>query len=133
MLELILIFLLVLLYVALCDREAVRLNLTIEGCDMAKKIGETVNGLIAPKTAAGNPGPVFEVLWVDPGDAYDVTQAPDGLTAVFVAKAAGTANFATVHAISKSGAPLTQTKPLPDVEAAAPDEEVVDLGLEIVE
>ena len=127
MLELILIFLLVLLYVALCDREAVRLNLTVDGGCMAK-IGDVLVARIAPTNVAGSPAPVFQADWLEMGDSYDVTPAPDGLSATLVARASGTGNFVSVSAITKSGATLSEQVALPDVEVAV-DEEAVALNL----
>ena len=128
------LFLLTLLVAAICWfviavdwYEAKRLNFTLEGCPMAKKIGETVTGRIAPTNAAGAPAPVFDVVYSEVGDSYDFTPAPDGLSVTFVAKAVGTGNVAHVSATTKGGALLTASIDLPDVEANV-DEEAVNLN-----
>lgn len=128
--------------------EAVRLNLTVTHrtlrisgynmpvfnhpeslLDMAK-IGDSFTARIAPTNAAGGPAPVFNVIYSESGDSYDISVAPDGLTAVLVAKSAGTDNVVHVEATTKGGALLFATAALPDVEAAV-DEEAVKLNLTI--
>lgn len=123
--------------------EAVRLNLRIdcEHCGEAQyceafkgylmaKIGDSFTARIAPTNAAGNPAQVFEVRYSEAGDCYDFTVAPDGLTAVFTAVAAGAGNSVSVTAITKGGATLSESLELPDVETPA-DEEAVALNLSL--
>jgi hypothetical protein len=109
--------------------EAKRLNLKRIGGCMALKIGETVQYQISPTNAAGAPAPVFDVRWEDPGENYDVSVSPDGLTATFVAIAAGAGAHALVSAVSKGGASLSDQAVLPEVEAPPVDEEAVLLNL----
>lgn len=148
MLELLILLIAALLYWALTSREAVRLNLhicgqetlspcgrwtlvTIYGDHTMAKIGDVIVARIAPTNAAGAPAPVFNAEWSEAGDSYDFTVSPDGLSATFVAKVAGTLNFVQVTATTKSGASLFAEAALPDVEAAPVDEEAVSLGLTV--
>ncbi len=128
LLLIVLLALAILWILASIDDEAVALHLTIEGC-MAK-IGDSITARIAPTNLAGAAAPVFDVQWDDPGDAYDVSVSPDGLTATVVAKAAGS-GVAVVSAKTKSGTNLVDSKPLPDVDAAPVDEEAVALNLTV--
>lgn len=95
------------------------------------KIGDSFTAKIAPTNAAGAPAPVFSVVWFESGDSYDISASPDGLTAVLTAKASGAANSVTVQATTKSGATLTATVNLADVEAPPVDEEAVALNLTV--
>jgi hypothetical protein len=113
-------------------KEAVRLNFTLSGACMAKKIGDTVTGRIAPTNAAGAPAPVFSAVYVEEGDSYDVSIAPDGLSAVFTANSVGTGNVATVVAITKGGLELRESLALDDVESPV-DEEAVALNFRFVD
>ena len=126
----------------LLRKEAVRLNLSIDthwlteawlagwiGEPMAK-IGDSFTARIAPTNASGNPAPVFNVVYGEEGDSYDVSVAPDGLFATFTARAAGFGNVAYVVATTKGGAELCESVSLPDVEVAV-DEEAVALNLSI--
>lgn len=107
--------------------DAVRLNLTVE-TSMAK-LGDTFTARIAPTNAAGQPADVFNVDYI-PLNGYSVAQAPDGLSAVLTAVAAGTGFVLTCTATTKHGARLTETVALPDVEADV-DDEAVALGLTV--
>jgi hypothetical protein len=95
------------------------------------KIGDSFTARIAPTNATGDPAPVFNVVWAENGDAFNVSAAPDGLSAVFTAIAAGASNEAFVIATSKGGATLEASVALPDVEAPPVDEEAVALNLTI--
>ena len=128
-------------------KEAVRLNLHIDWREWARrdpveylrflkrrhmaKIGDSFTAKIAPTNAAGAPAPVFNVMWLETGDSYDISVAPDGLTAILTAKASGAANSVTVQATTRSGATLTATVNLADVEAPPVDEEAVALNLTV--
>jgi len=109
--------------------EAVRLNLTVEGPCMAK-IGDTFVATIRPETAAGLPAQVFDIVYEQDSD-YDITVAPDGLSAVLVAKTAGAGNTLTVLGVTKGGASLVETVDLPDVDSPPVDEEAVKLNLTV--
>ena len=136
-------FFLLRLVLRLFRKEAVRLNLCLVrteirddweyelliGDDMAK-IGDTFLAKIAPTNAAGNPAPVFGAFYSEQGDSYDIVTSPDGLSAVFVASAAGTGNEVTVEATTKSGQRLVEVVVLPDVEPNV-DEEAVKLNLTV--
>jgi hypothetical protein len=111
-------------------KEAVRLNLTIHGATDMARIGDSFTAFIEPTNAAGQPARVFDVLYGEEGESYDVTAAPDGMTAVFTARAAGTGNVAFVSAKTKGGATLEGSVALPDVESAV-DEEAVALNFRI--
>lgn len=115
------------------EQEASRLNVCVHRRHAMAKIGDTLNVTIAPTTAAGQPAPVFGVVY-DPDsagfDGYDVTPSPDGLSAVLVAKASGTGFKLTVSATTKSGAPLSETVDLPDIDAPV-DEEAVALNITV--
>lgn len=95
------------------------------------KIGDSFTATIHPTNAAGAPAPVFNVVWSEVGDSYDISVAPDGLTAILTAKASGNANAVEVSATTKSGATLTATVNLADVEAPPVDEEAVALNLSV--
>jgi hypothetical protein len=97
--------------------------------DMAK-IGDSFTGRIAPTNAAGAPAPVFSQVYFEDGDSYDVSIAPDGMSAVFTANSAGTGNVAKVQAVTKGGALLTESVALPDVESSV-DEEAVALNFTV--
>ncbi len=132
-------------YYRLRGQEAVRLNLRVlrrhrighgfiwipsEGNRMAK-IGDTFTATIAPTNAAGAPAPVFDSVFTEDSEAYDVVSiAADGLSAVLVAVAAGTGLSVFVSATTKSGKSLTDTKPLPDVVVPV-DDEAVALNLSV--
>ena len=139
-------FLLLALILKLFRKEAVRLNLTLcggrptfwqplrtwhalQGTNMAK-IGDTFLAKIAPTNAAGNPAPVFGATYTEGGDSYDITPAPDGLSAVLVARVAGTGNQVNVTATTKSGGSISETIDLPDVEPNV-DEEATKLNLTV--
>jgi hypothetical protein len=94
------------------------------------KIGDTFLAKIAPTNAAGNPAPVFGATYTEGGDSYDITPAPDGLSAVLVARAAGTGNFVDVNATTKSGNSIFESLALPDVEPNV-DEEATKLNLSV--
>jgi hypothetical protein len=122
--------------------EATRLNLRVggiwyaflmwvhehEGSVMAK-IGDTFTARIAPTNAAGQPAPVFDVVFTEVGDSYTFTVLPDG-SAVLVADAAGTGNSVEVEATTASGKVLRESVALPDVEANV-DNEAVALNLTV--
>lgn len=129
--------------------EAVRLNFTVHANvwtpgrgfheaepdeifhgDVMAKIGDTFTGRIAPTNAAGAPAPVFDAVYMEDGDSYDFTVAPDGLSVTFVARAAGTGNLARVSALTKGGATLSEIQALPDVESPV-DEEAVALNFTV--
>ena len=131
------------LVLLLFRKEAVRLNLDVrakgnlaafaewikrEG-DMAK-IGDTFVARIAPTNAAGAPAQVFGASYQEDGDSYDITPAPDGLSAVLVARSSGTNNAVNVTATTKSGAELYESLDLPDVEPNV-DEEATKLNLSL--
>lgn len=97
---------------------------------MAKKIGETVTATITPTNAAGLPAPVYDVVYEELGESYDITPAPDGLSAVLVARNVGTGNVVRVTATTKGGAILVREALLPDVESPV-DEEAVELNLTV--
>jgi hypothetical protein len=118
------------LVLLLFRKEAVRLNLYIERATYMAKIGDTFLAKIAPTNAAGNPAPVFGATYTEGGDSYDITPAPDGLSAVLVARAAGTGNFVDVNATTKSGNSIFESLALPDVEPNV-DEEATKLNLSV--
>lgn len=90
------------------------------------KIGDTFTATIKPTNAAGEGAPVTAVVFASDSAAYDVKSvSPDGLSAVFVAVAAGSANV-TVTATSKAGVTLTDKAALPGVIV---DDEAVALNL----
>jgi hypothetical protein len=74
---------------------------------------------------------VFSVEWSEIGDSYDITPSPDGLTATLVARVAGSVNAVFVSATTKSGAILTASADLPDVDEVPVDEEAVTLNLSV--
>jgi hypothetical protein len=119
---------------ACCDErsEAVRLNLTICGAtNMASiKIGETRTAKIRPTNADQLPAPVFDIVFSEPSNLYDVVSV-NGDEAVFVAVAPGTGAFVTVTAITKGGVTLVESAALPDVDAPPVDEEAVALNLTV--
>ena len=95
------------------------------------KIGDTFVAKIAPTNAAGNPAPVFRAVYEERGDSYDVTVAPDGLSAVLVARNAGTGNQISVFATTKGGVLMVpEFLDLPDVEPNV-DNEAVKLNLTV--
>ena len=96
------------------------------------KIGDKFTATIAPTNAAGKPAPVTEIFFDELSDLYDfVDRGKDGLSATFVAVKSGTGATVTVTAKSKSGATLTDAKPLPDVAEPPADEEAVALNLTV--
>ena len=125
-------FILLRLVLLLFRKEAVRLNLRLyrPGYDLPRptwsltmaRIGDTFVARIAPTNAAGAPAPVFGATYDEAGDSYDITAAPDGLSAVLVARQAGTGNSVQVFATTKSGATITEFLDLPDVEPNVDDE-----------
>ncbi len=95
------------------------------------KINDTFTATIKPTNAAGKPAPVTDSQFFEDSESYDVVSvAADGLSAVLVARAAGTGLSVRVTALSKAGVSLTETKPLPDVEVPT-DEEAVALNLTV--
>ena len=96
------------------------------------QIGDRFTATIKPTNAKGDPAPVTDVLFEELTDQYDLFDvSADGLSATFVAVKPGTGAVVTVTAKSKSGVVLADTKPLPDVEPPAPDEEAVALNLTV--
>lgn len=118
------------LYGALASREASRLNLTIDGGCMAK-IGDSFVARIAPTNVAGQPAPVFNAVYIEEGDSYTVSPAPDGLSAVLTAVSSGAGNLVRVDAFSKGGVLLSEFRALADVESPPDAEEAVALNLSI--
>jgi hypothetical protein len=94
------------------------------------KIGDTFTARIAPTNAAGQSAPVFNVAWTELGDSYDITPAPDGLSATLIARAAGTLNQVEVSALTNGANTLTESVDLPDVEADV-DLEALALNLTV--
>jgi hypothetical protein len=111
--------------------EAICLNLSIQGPAMAK-IGDTVTARIAPTNISGSFAPVFGASYGDDSAFWDViSTAPDGLSAILQAVAAGTGASVRVDAVSKGGVPLFEIAALPDVDAPPVDEEAVALNLSV--